>query len=69
MATKRMSFTGGFGSRYGASIRQKLINAIKAQKSWQKCPYCSKSRVKRVSYGIWHCRACDAKFAGKAYQI
>ncbi|MBS3095059.1 50S ribosomal protein L37ae [Candidatus Woesearchaeota archaeon] len=69
MATKKMSFTGGFGSRYGAPLRQKLINAIKKQKTWQKCPHCSKNRVKKVAYGIWHCRACNTKFAGRAYEI
>ena len=69
MATKKISFTGGYGARYGASVKQKLVNAIKKMKSWQKCPYCSKKRVKRISYGIWHCRACDSKFAGKAYEV
>ncbi|MBS3108410.1 50S ribosomal protein L37ae [Candidatus Woesearchaeota archaeon] len=68
MATKRMSFTGGFGARYGAKIRQRLINATKKQKTWQKCPYCTKLRVKRISYGIWKCRACNIKFASRAYE-
>lgn len=69
MATKKMSFMGGFGARYGASLRQRTTNAVKNQKTWQKCPHCSKKRVKRIAYGIWQCRACDTKFAGRAYEI
>lgn len=69
MATKKVAFTGGYGARYGAPLKQRLINAIKKQKLWQKCPYCSKNRVKRLAYGIWHCSSCKSKFTGKAYEI
>ena len=39
------------------------------QRKLHKCPYCSKVAVKRVSLGIWQCRKCNVKFAGKAYSI
>lgn len=68
MATKKVLTAGRFGSRYGKKIRQKVIDIEKKQKAWQKCPYCSKIRVKRVSKGIWQCRSCNVKFTGRAYE-
>ncbi len=67
--TKKVKSAGRFGSRYGRSIRQKVVDVEKKQRGWHKCPYCSKLRVKRVSAGIWHCRSCNVKFAHKAYTI
>lgn len=63
MPTKR------FGARYGRKPKKKF-NAIESlQRSKQKCPYCCKLGVKRVSVGIWECNKCKNKFAGKAYSI
>lgn len=67
--TKKVKSAGRFGSRYGLRIRQRVIDVEEKQKGWHKCPYCSKLRVKRVSAGIWKCRSCDVKFAGKAYNF
>ena len=70
MATKTKKKAGSgtrFGSRYGGTLRKKLSEIEKKQKTWQKCPYCKKLRVKRVSAGIWQCRSCSTKFTGKAY--
>jgi len=39
------------------------------QRKLHKCPYCNKIKVKRVALGIWQCKKCNAKFAGKAYSI
>ncbi len=69
MATKKVGSAGRFGARYGRSIRQKIATIEAKQKAWQKCPYCSKLRVKRVSTGIWQCRSCNTKFTGKAYKV
>lgn len=69
MATKKILTTGRFGVRYGKKVRQKVIDIEKKQKGWQKCPHCRKNRVKRVAKGIWQCRSCGIKFAGRAYEV
>ena len=58
-----------FGPRYGRKPKIKFSKIEAEQRKLHKCPYCSKTSVKRVAMGIWHCRKCDAKFAGKAYSI
>lgn len=69
MATKKVGTAGRFGARYGKKLRSKIAEIEKKQKSWHKCPYCAKFKVKRVSVGIWQCRSCGAKFTGKAYEV
>lgn len=65
MAAKK-STVGRFGARYGAKIRQAVAD-IEAQRT-KKCPNCLKDGLKRVSAGIWECKKCGYKFAGKAYK-
>jgi large subunit ribosomal protein L37Ae len=67
MATKKVGSAGRFGARYGRKIRQRVASIEEKQKGWHRCPYCTKKRVKRVSTGIWECRACKSRFTGKAY--
>jgi large subunit ribosomal protein L37Ae len=67
MRLKKLASAGRFGARYGRRIKQRLLNAEIPQRAKHKCPYCLKVKVRRVSTGIWECRACNAKFAGKAY--
>jgi large subunit ribosomal protein L37Ae len=59
--------TGRFGARYGKGIKKKFNEIEKIQKAKHACPRCLKSGMKRVSPGIWHCRKCGLKFAGRAY--
>lgn len=66
MTTKKVGYTGKYGSRYGKKIRERLLK-VGAQKR-HRCPGCQKLRVKRKSAGIWECDACGLKFAGKAYR-
>jgi large subunit ribosomal protein L37Ae len=62
-STKRL------GPRYGRTIRTKLEKIETKQKSLCTCPDCHKKAVKRLAVGIWQCRKCDSKFAGKAYEL
>ena len=69
MATKKVGSAGRFGARYGQKIRKKIAHIEAKQKKWQKCPYCAKFKVKRISSGIWQCKSCESKFTGKAYEV
>ena len=56
-----------FGARYGKTVKVKFAFIEKEQRALHKCPACSAISVKRLSAGIWQCRRCNKKFAGKAY--
>ncbi|MFP4423973.1 MAG: 50S ribosomal protein L37ae [Candidatus Woesearchaeota archaeon] len=56
-----------FGSRYGRSIREKVAKIEKTARMKHKCPYCNKTKVRRLSVGIWGCQSCGSKFTGQAY--
>ena len=58
-----------FGARYGRKLKLKFSKIETEQRKLHKCPYCSKIAVKRVAVGIWQCRKCNAKFAGRAYSV
>ena len=58
-----------FQARYGRKTKEKFAKVEKEQRKFHKCPYCNQVKVKRLAMGIWHCRKCNAKFAGKAYSI
>ncbi len=58
-----------FGARYGATTKHRLASIEKEQKKAQTCPYCSKPKAKRISYGIFECKKCNSKFTGKAYTV
>ena len=58
-----------FGARYGRKTKLKFSNVETEQRKLHRCPYCSKTAVKRVALGIWQCRKCNVKFAGKAYSV
>ncbi|MFA6089062.1 MAG: 50S ribosomal protein L37ae [Candidatus Woesearchaeota archaeon] len=56
-----------FGTRYGPRNKEKFAIAEIEQRRLHTCPFCKKDKVKRLSAGIWECKKCAAKFAGKAY--
>lgn len=58
-----------FQARYGRKTKEKFAKVEKEQRKLHKCPYCNQVKVKRLAMGIWHCRKCNAKFAGKAYSV
>jgi len=66
--TKKVWATGKYGVRYGKNIKQKVIDVERVQKQAHICPNCSRPKIKRLSSGIWTCRLCGIKFAGKAYK-
>jgi len=67
--TKKAKSSGRFGARYGKTPRA-YLSAIEAkQKKKQRCPYCTKPGVKRMSKGLWHCRKCGKKFASDVYYL
>lgn len=63
--TKKVGVTGKFGARYGKKIREDILKIGRPPKT---CPNCFKPTLKRVSAGVWLCRSCNLKFAGKAYK-
>ena len=65
--TKKVGPTGGFGPRYGATVRKRYIEVVTKMKAPQRCPQCSSKTVKRKSVGVWKCRKCGFTFTGGAY--
>ena len=61
--SKKSKSAGRFGARYGKSVRAKLVKVETKQKKKQKCPFCEKLGMKRLSKGIWKCSKCNKKFA------
>lgn len=66
---KKAKSSGRFGARYGKKVRTKLIKVESKQKLKQKCPFCAKSGLKRISKGIWKCQKCEKKFASDIYYL
>ena len=69
MKTKKLGSVARFGARYGKRTKSKVLIVEQTQKAPQKCPYCSRTVVKRLSVGIFQCKKCDSKFTGKAYKV
>jgi large subunit ribosomal protein L37Ae len=53
--------------RYGATIRKRYMAVKKEKTTLYKCGSCGKTKVERVSTGIWRCRHCGKIYAGGAY--
>ena len=67
--SKKTRAAGRFGARYGKKVRVSLVAIEDKQRKKQKCPFCKKLGVKRVSKGIWQCNKCDKKFASDIYYL
>jgi len=69
--TKKVKSAGRFGTRYGKTVRDKLVKVETKQRVKQKCPFCDKEGVKRLSGGIWQCvrKKCNKKFASNTYYL
>ena len=46
-----------------------VANVEKKQKRPQSCPICKIGTVKRIAMGIYVCKKCNNKIAGKAYTL
>ncbi|MCL5100939.1 MAG: 50S ribosomal protein L37ae [Candidatus Marsarchaeota archaeon] len=55
--------------RYGVNLRKRERTIIAQKNTKYKCDLCGKNSVRRVSTGIWHCKYCNATFAGGAYSL
>lgn len=69
MRTKKVKSTGRFGSRYGSTVKARVRAIESKQRKKQKCPFCKKTNVKRLSKGLWICKSCNRKFTSQAYFI
>jgi len=67
--SKKSKSAGRFGARYGKSIKDKLVKVEVKQRVKQKCPFCEKLGVKRLSKGIWQCSKSNKKFASNTYHL
>ena len=68
MKTKKVGAAGRFGSRYGKKLRKNFLKIENEKKTEFECPKCLKKTLKREASGIWFCKSCGNKFAGKAYK-
>ncbi|MBI2044486.1 50S ribosomal protein L37ae [Candidatus Pacearchaeota archaeon] len=66
---KKTKSAGRFGARYGKRVRVSLVAVEEKQRKKQKCPYCKKLGVKRLSKGIWQCNKCGKKFASDIFYL
>lgn len=73
MTTKlrKVKSAGRFGARYGKRARDRLVKVESLQRIKQKCPFCDREGLKRISKGIWKCprKKCDKKFASDVYHL
>ena len=69
MAERKKLTTKRFGTRYGRSLKEKVADIESGYRGRHNCPYCGKKGIKRLALGIWFCKLCKVKFAGKAYSF
>ncbi|MBA7641528.1 hypothetical protein ES703_49213 [subsurface metagenome] len=67
--SKKTRSAGRFGARYGKRVRARLVAVETKQRVKQKCPFCGKIGVKRLSKGLWQCKKCNKKFAHDVYHL
>ncbi len=67
--TKKVGPVGRYGVRYGKGTKKRVIEIEKSQKAKHTCPSCMKLTMKREATGIWVCKKCGMKLAGRAYDV
>ena len=64
---RHLGGTKRFGPRYGKKLKQNYVALEQMARKRHPCPYCHKTKVRRLAPGIWECRKCLSKFTGRAY--
>jgi large subunit ribosomal protein L37Ae len=67
--TKKVKAAGRLRAGYGRSVRERITDIESRQRKKQKCPYCKKTKLVRLSKGIWNCKGCGKKFASHSYYL
>lgn len=65
----KLKSTKRFGVRYGTTTKQRLDKVEALYKKPQACPCCLKKAIHKRASGIWECRKCGLKIAGRAFSI
>ena len=68
MGTKKVKSAGRYGVRYGLKSRKSNVEIDTFKRTKWLCSSCQKPAVRRISPGIWECKKCGNKFAGRAYK-
>jgi large subunit ribosomal protein L37Ae len=66
---KKSKSAGRFGARYGKKVRARVVSVEEKQRQKQRCPFCKKLGIKRLSKGIWECKKCRKKFASNTFYL
>ena len=66
--TKKVGSSGRFGARYGKGVKKRIVAIESIEKKKHACPSCLKPGMKRLASGIWKCKKCGLKVAGKSYE-
>lgn len=69
MPAKKKKAVKKFGARYGKKVKDNWAKVEEKQRKKQKCPFCGKPGLKRLSKGIWKCPKCGRKFASDIYYL
>ncbi len=59
----------GLGARYGIKLRKQYTKIHFQLKEKRTCPECGSKTFGRDAVGIWSCKKCSFKVAGRAYDI
>jgi len=67
--TKKVGISRKYGCRYGSSLRKLMKKFETMQRQRYVCPFCGKAAIRKISVGIWRCKACKKKLAGGAWEL
>lgn len=69
MRTKKTKSVARFGARYGKTPKERVRAIEEKQRKKQLCPFCHKKAVKRISKGLYTCKACGKRFTSSAFYV